>query len=163
MYRGTLCVECFCWTYGNAFILFTSGTSDKPRAVVTTNYARANSGLQQGNDIRTTSNDRFCITMPIFHCFCLSANIMAALFYGACICIPNSHHTKDILETIQREKCTVLSSVPALFDAIISKNHLIDYDISSLRVGLIGGSSYFGSLFYEIENSFGLTLLASLP
>lgn len=145
-----------------ACILFTSGTTHIPRPVVTTHYSRVNSGLLQAADLQATENDVFCITMPVFHCFSLTVNIMAALFSGACICIPKSKHTADVMEAITRFKCTVLSSVPSFYHALITKQDLSKFDISSLRVGYIGGSGCTPALFKEIEEALGLTLLPSL-
>lgn len=144
------------------FILFTSGTTSKPRAVLGSQYSRANSGLQQADDLAASDSDRFLVAMPMFHCFCLTVNVMAALFSGACLCIPPSRHTNDILSTIDAEKCTVLSCVPALYRAIINKDNLSDFDLSSLRIGFIGGSSYPKDLFIEIEEKLQFTLLSSL-
>jgi fatty-acyl-CoA synthase len=146
----------------DACILFTSGTTHTARPVVTSNYSRVNSALLQGEDIKTTENDVFCITMPIFHCFSLNVNIMAPLFYGACICIPKSRHTGDVIEAVVKHKCTVMSSVPSFYHALIVKQDLSKFDISSLRVGFIGGSACPPGLFKEIEEVLGFTLLSSL-
>ena len=146
----------------DAFILFTSGSTDLPKPVVITHYSMVNSGLQQGFDQGTTKDDIFCVAMPAFHCFCLSVNIMSAFFYGACICIPESRHTETLLSEIEKNECTVFSSVPAIFHAIISKGKYNEYNISSLRTGFIGGSPYPASLFKTVESSLGFTLLSSL-
>lgn len=143
-------------------ILFTSGTTSQPKAVVTTQFSRANSGLQQGQDQSLTETDKVCVAMPIFHCFCLSVNVMATLFYGACLCLPNSRHTEDLLTTIEQEQCTVFSSVPALFHAMMEREDFDRWNLSSLRCGFIGGSFCTPERFREIESRFGFTLLSSL-
>ena len=53
------------------YILYTSGTTSVPKAVMSTQYSRANSGIQQAHDLGATEQDRFCVSVPIFHCFCL--------------------------------------------------------------------------------------------
>lgn len=146
----------------DAFLLFTSGTMSRPKAVVTTQYSRVNSGLQQGSDQALTEDDRLCVAMPTFHCFCLSVNVMASLFYGACLCLPDSRRTEDLLATVREERCTVLSSVPALFHAVMTREDFEKWDLSSLRCGFIGGSFCTAERFREIEKAFGFTLLSSL-
>ena len=146
----------------DAFILFTSGTTSLPKAVVTTQYNRVNSGLQQAGDQRLTEEDKVCVAMPVFHCFCLSVNVMACLFSGACLCLPDSRHTEDLLKMVQQERCTVLSSVPALFHAMITRDDFSTWDMSSLRCGFIGGSFCTPERFKEIERAIGFTLLSSL-
>lgn len=145
-----------------SFILFTSGTTSLPKAVMDSQYSRANEGLQQARDLGYTEADRVCVAMPVFHCFSLSVNVMATLFTGACLCLPRSRHTGDLLETIETERCTVFSTVPALFDAMLQREDFDTHDLSSLRVGFIGGSLCPPERFKEIDRRFGFTLLSSL-
>lgn len=145
-----------------AFILFTSGTTSAPKAVLDSHYSRTNSGIQQAGDLGAAETDRFCVAMPLFHCFCLSVNVMAACAAGACLCLPDSRRTTALLEAVSRGKCTVMSSVPALFHAMLCRPDFEDWDLSSLRTGFIGGSLYPPALFREINDKFGFTLLSSL-
>lgn len=145
-----------------SFILYTSGATSRPKAVLGSHYSRANSGVMQAADLGATEEDRFCVAMPIFHCFCLSVNVMAACAVGACLCLPQSRRTHDLLETVSRRRCTVMSSVPALFHAMLSREDFDQWDLSSLRTGFIGGSLYPPDLFREIDDRMGLTLLSSL-
>lgn len=145
-----------------AYILFTSGTGSTPKAVMSSHYSRANSGILQAKDLSATCQDRFCVAMPIFHCFCLSVNVFAACAVGACLYLPESRRTDALLKAISAGKCTVFSCVPALFRALLRKPNLELWDLRSLRTGFIGGSSYPESLFLEAEERLGFTLLSSL-
>lgn len=147
-----------------AFILYTSGTTSAPKAVMGSHFSRANSGVLQAHDLGATQDDRFCVGMPMFHCFCLSVNILAASAVGACLCLPAGRRTGELLETITRRRCTVFSSVPALFHAILCREDFDRWDLSCLRTGFIGGSLYPAALFREIDERFGenFTLLSSL-
>lgn len=114
------------------YILYTSGTTSAPKAVMSTQYSRVNSGIQQAHDLGATDHDRFCVSVPIFHCFCLSANVMAACAAGACLYLPQSRRTGMILKAVSEGKCTVLSSVPTLFHAILCRPDFAKWDLSSL-------------------------------
>ena len=129
---------------------------------MSTQYSRVNSGIQQAHDLGAGPEDRFCVSVPIFHCFCLSANVMAACSVGACLYLPESRRTGAVLEAVSRGTCTVLSSVPTLFHAILCRPDFEQWDLSSLRTGFIGGSFYPVELFRQINNGFGFTLLSSL-
>lgn len=144
------------------FILYTSGTTSIPKAVMSTQYSRVNSGIQQAHDLGASEYDRFCVSVPIFHCFCLSANVMAAASVGACLYLPEGRRTGLILKAVSEGKCTILSSVPTLFHAILCRPDFANWDISSLRTGFIGGSFYPVELFHQINDRFGFTLLSSL-
>lgn len=144
------------------YILYTSGTTSVPKAVMSTQYSRVNSGIQQAHDLGATERDRFCVSVPIFHCFCLSTNVMAACSVGACLYLPEGRRTGMILKAVSEGRCTVLSSVPTLFHAILCRPDLGEWDLSSLRTGFIGGSFYPAELFRQINDGFGFTLLSSL-
>lgn len=144
------------------FILYTSGTTSFPKAVMGTQYSRVNCGIQQAHDLRASEEDRFCVAMPIFHCFCLSVNVMAACSVGACLYLPKGRRTKTILKAVNEGRCTVLSSVPTLFHAILCRPDFAEWNLSSLRTGFIGGSFYPPELFQQINDGFGFTLLSSL-
>lgn len=144
------------------YILYTSGTTSMPKAVMSSQYSRVNSGIQQAHDLEATERDRFCVAMPIFHCFCLSVNVMAACAAGACLYLPESRRTTVLLEAVARGRCTVLSSVPTMYHAILCRPDLSSWDLSSLRTGFIGGSLYPQELFCQIDRGFGFTLLSSL-
>ena len=145
-----------------SLILYTSGTTSAPKCVMTSHYNRVNSGIQQAEQIRATKEDIFLVAMPIFHCFCLSVNIFASIAVGACLYIPSSRRTVDILSAISMGKCTVFSCVPTLFHALITRPDFKDWDISSLRVGYIGGSACPKPMFYQIEEKLEMTLISSL-
>lgn len=144
------------------YILYTSGTTSVPKAVMSTQYSRVNSGIQQAHDLGAAERDRFCVSVPIFHCFCLSANVMAACAVGACLYLPEGRRTGMILKAVSEGRCTVLSSVPTLFHAILCRPDFQEWDLSSLRTGFIGGSLYPAGLFRQINDGFGFTLLSSL-
>ena len=144
------------------YILYTSGTTSVPKAVMSTQYSRVNSGIQQAHDLGAGPEDRFCVSVPIFHCFCLSANVMAACAAGACLYLPEGRRTGMILKAVSEGRCTVLSSVPTLFHAILCRPDFDQWDLSSLRTGFIGGSFYPTELFRQINDGFGFTLLSSL-
>ncbi len=145
-----------------AMILFTSGTNGKPKAVVTTHYARMNNGIQQADDMHATCEDRFCVMLPMFHCFCISANILAALSVGACLVLAEDRHSGTVLQLLSDRKCTVFNAVPTAFHSMIARPDFDQYDLSSVRVGVIGGGTYTTEQFENFEHKFGMTLLSSL-
>jgi len=143
-------------------ILFTSGTNSKPKAVVTTHYARINNGIQQASDLHATAEDRFCVMLPMFHCFSVSANILAALSVGACLVLAEDRHSTTVLQLLADRKCTILNAVPTAFHSMVSRPEFDQYDLSALRTGIIGGGTYTKEQFVQYEQKFGMTLLSSL-
>jgi len=145
-----------------ANILFTSGTTGMPKAVLITHYSRVNNAIFQAEDLGATCEDRFCLAIPMFHCFCLSATVMAALSVGGAICIPDNNRTANVMKLLSDRRCTVFNAVPTLFFALMARPDFSEYDISALRIGLIGGAGYTPVQFESIERRFDFCLLSSL-
>lgn len=143
-------------------MLYTSGTTSRPKVVLDTHHSRMNMGIQQSYDLHCTCEDRFCVAMPLFHCFCISVNTLAALSAGGCLVLCADRHTDTIFRTVATERCTVLHCVPTLFHALISRKDFDAKQLSSLRIGYIGGSMYPPELFMEIEQKMGFKLMSSL-
>ena len=145
-----------------AQILFTSGTTSRPKMVMDSHYSRVNCGRFQAKDLAATEEDVFLGALPTFHCFSISVNVMAACAAGACLFLPESRKTSVLLSAIRDFRCTIFSSVPALFYAMIHRLDFKDWDVSSIRTGFIGGSGCSEKSFVIVEQAFGMTLLSSL-
>lgn len=143
-------------------ILFTSGTLGASKGVVTTHFSRINNSIAQAEAICATETDKILMAIPMFHCFSLSGNVLAAMIAGACVYFPESRRTRVLLDAIGRDSCTVFSAVPTLYSAIIAREDIAECDLSSLRIGLIGGSTYPPELFDSIRQRLNFDLLPSL-
>jgi fatty-acyl-CoA synthase len=143
-------------------ILFTSGTIGSAKGVVTTHYSRANTAFAHVQALRASEKDKFCIAIPMFHCFSLTAGVLSALAAGACVYFPADRHTETILKAISVDRCSVLNAVPTLFSALISRSDIGGYDFSSLRTGFIGGSGYTAEFFMKVADTMKFNLLPAL-
>ncbi len=125
-----------------ASILFTSGTTAKPKGVMLLHRAMLQNAFLSSESLRITEKDIFCIALPMFHCFCLMANVLSALSKGASIVIATKSEYRKILETIENKRCTVFNAVPTLLLRQLERVGQGNFDLSSLRVGIIGGAPY---------------------
>ena len=139
-----------------ALILFTSGSTQRlPKAVLFSQYHLTNGGIQKADELTATEQDVFCCVLPLYHIFGLDVNLFAAFSCGACLALPSSSHTEEILQVIQEEHCTILSAVPSIFLSIIGHKSLKRYDLSTLRTGLIAGAYCAPETFCQIEHTIG--------
>ncbi len=142
-------------------ILFTSGSTGKAKPVCTNHLARVNTMFAQAAALDADETDIFCMALPMYHCFSLTAMALAAVAVGACLCFPPDRKGRTILRTIEKERCTVLTAVPTLFSVLLKRYREEPCDLSSLQTGMIGGSTYSPQLYQEICRTFDFTLLPS--
>lgn len=146
-----------------ATMLFTSGSTGKPKVVCGSGFSKVNIGLQQSFDMRYSKDDIVMGCLPMHHCFSQAVNVLGAMAAGIPLFIPDDRHSATIIRGLSEHHCTVMSAVPALYQAIL-KNENADRSGIRLRTGVIGGGRYTPEQFREIEEGFAptLTLMSSL-
>src|SRR4029078_12256505 len=91
--------------------------------------------------MKLTERDRLCIPVPLYHCFGMVLGNLACLTHGSTIVYPNDAvATLRGLQTVQDERCTALHGVPTMFIAELDHARFADYDLSSLRTGIMAGA-----------------------
>lgn len=123
-----------------AYFLFTSGTTGRNKAAMLTHYNLVNNSESLVAGMRWTFRDRLCVTVPFFHCFGVTACIMASLHSGMSLVVMPRFRSVQCFEAIERERCTILSGVPSMFLAMLNNPEHDKHDLSSLRSGVIAGS-----------------------
>ncbi|MEO0033700.1 MAG: hypothetical protein RIS94_3458 [Pseudomonadota bacterium] len=122
-------------------IQFTSGTTGFPKGATLTHRNILNNGYFTGRTIRLTQADRICIPVPLYHCFGMVLGNLAALTSGAAMVYPGEAYDPTLaLQALAAEGCTALYGVPTMFITILNQPDLDDYDVSSLRTGIMAGS-----------------------
>lgn len=81
-----------------------------------------------------------CLSVPLFHCFGITAGILAALHCGASLQLVKYYSTREVLATIEKYRCTILSGVPSMFLALCGSSKFPEHDLSSLTSGVVAGS-----------------------
>lgn len=122
-------------------IQFTSGTTGFPKGATLTHHNILNNGFFTGRLTKLTVEDRICIPVPLYHCFGMVLGNLASLTSGAAMIYPSEAFDPQLaLEAVQSEGCTSLYGVPTMFIALLSQDNLSDFDVSSLRTGIMAGS-----------------------
>ena len=122
-------------------IQFTSGTTGRPKGATLTHHNILNNGYLVGAGIGATEADRIAVPVPLYHCFGMVMGNLAALTHGAAVVYPAaSFEPAATLDAVAAEGCTALYGVPTMFIAEMERPDFADYDLSSLRTGIMAGS-----------------------
>ena len=122
-------------------IQYTSGTTGFPKGATLSHRNILNNGLFIGEACHYTAEDRVCIPVPFYHCFGMVLGNLACTTHGSAMVIPAAgFNAKATLQAVAQERCTSLYGVPTMFIAELGEPDLADYDLSSLRTGIMAGS-----------------------
>jgi fatty-acyl-CoA synthase len=131
--------------HDNVFILYTSGTTGNPKGAMLSHHNMAKNANQVTAVLHTTEKDVFLLGVPFFHCFGCVMGILGAITWGASIVPMPIFRAKEALETIEKERVTILYGVPTMFVLELEeyrkgKENGSRYDVSSLRTGIMAGA-----------------------
>jgi len=122
-------------------IQYTSGTTGFPKGATLSHHNILNNGYLVGEGCSYTEQDRICVPVPFYHCFGMVMGNLAASSHGACVVIPApGFDPAATLRAVRDERCTSLYGVPTMFIAELALPDFADYDLSSLRTGIMAGS-----------------------
>ncbi len=122
-------------------IQYTSGTTGFPKGATLSHHNILNNGFFIGEGCRYSERDRVCIPVPFYHCFGMVLGNLACVTHGAAIVIPSpSFDPAATLAAVQAERCTSLYGVPTMFIAELNLPNFKDYDLSTLRTGIMAGA-----------------------
>jgi fatty-acyl-CoA synthase len=122
-------------------IQYTSGTTGFPKGATLSHHNILNNGYFVGQLLGYTVEDRVCVPVPFYHCFGMVMGNLGATSNGSCIVIPApAFDPAATLQAVQDERCTSLYGVPTMFIAELGLANFADYDVSSLRTGIMAGS-----------------------
>lgn len=123
-------------------IQYTSGTTGFPKAVVLTHHNILNNAWFSARAMHFGPEDRLAVPVPFYHCFGMVLANLLCLSVGACIVIPCEHFdAARVLEAVQAERCTAIHGVPTMFIAELELPKFADFNLSTLRTGIMAGAS----------------------
>jgi fatty-acyl-CoA synthase len=122
-------------------IQYTSGTTGFPKGATLSHHNILNNGYMVGELLKYTEHDRVCIPVPFYHCFGMVMGNLACTSHGAAMIVPaEAFDAGATLDAIAAERCTSLYGVPTMFIAQLGHPDFDDFDLSSLRTGIMAGS-----------------------
>ncbi len=143
-----------------AVILYTSGTTGKPKGAELTH---ANLARNADVSSRTTSEigagDVVLGALPLFHSFGQTVAMNASLSVGACLTLVPKFDPSEALATMQRDGVTHFYGVPTMYGALLHHPERESFDTSSLRICITGGASMPVEVLRGFEEAFGAKVM----
>ncbi|MFT5722434.1 MAG: fatty-acyl-CoA synthase [Motiliproteus sp.] len=123
-------------------IQYTSGTTGFPKGATLSHHNILNNGFFVTESQRFTDQDRMVIPVPLYHCFGMVMGNLGCVSHGATMIYPNdAFEPESVLKAVAEERATALYGVPTMFIALLEHPQFAEYDLGSLRTGVMAGST----------------------
>ena len=116
-------------------IQFTSGTTGSPKGATLSHHGIVNNARLTAHTMGISDKDIVCIPVPMYHCFGMVIGTLMCAMTGATAVMPG-----EVLQAVTDERCTTLYGVPTMFIAMLGLDGFDNYDLNTLRTGVMAGS-----------------------
>ena len=138
-----------------ADIIFTSGTTGKPKGVISSHLQNIKVFEYWSTYIGLNENDQYLIVNPFFHTFGYKAGWLASVMRGATAYPCPVFDADKIIKIINEHQISMLPGPPTLYQSILTSQLIDKLDISSLRLGVTGAASIPVQLIKDMKERLG--------
>ncbi len=143
-----------------AVILYTSGTTGRPKGVPLTHanlmanctQGVAWTGLKPGSEV-------FLAPLPMFHAFGLTVGVLLGITLGATLCMVPAPEARLMVDAVRRRQVTFAVGVPPLLRALLERAHEDGVSLRSLHSALSGAMSLPAEFVRDWEAATGGQLI----
>jgi long-chain acyl-CoA synthetase len=148
-----------------AVILYTSGTTGKPKGAELTHANMVLNALTANRlfDSTPTTHDRYLVTLPLFHSFGQTVTMNAGISVGATLVLLPRFEAAAALDVIERENITVFAGVPTMYWGLLGALDEHPADIgriaANMRLAISGGAALPVEILTRFADRFGVQIL----
>jgi acyl-CoA synthetase (AMP-forming)/AMP-acid ligase II len=142
-------------------ILFTSGTTGRPKGVILTHQASIRAYASWSEVVGLRAGDRYLIINPFFHAFGLKAGILASLIRGSTM-IPHAVFDVDtVMARVVEERISMLPGAPTIYQSILAHPDVANFDMSTLRLAVTGAAAIPVELIRRMRAELGFETIVT--
>lgn len=147
-----------------ALLLYTSGTTGKPKGVVLSHGNVVAGGAYTIQAHRLTSDDRGLCSLPLYHINAEIVSAVAPLLSGGSVVMPHRFSVSDFWELISIYQCTWFSVVPTIISYLVAGSSIKDkpYHLEQVRFGRSASSALPSALHKAFEKQFGISIIETM-
>jgi len=123
---------------GAVFLMYTSGTTGKPKGAIITHTNLFWNSLNCMHGFRLDADTRFLVSVPLFHAGGLNGGVIPTIYAGGTVILEPFFNPQATLELVQKERITFLGGVPVMFQMILDVPDFDTYDLSSIKTIMAG-------------------------
>lgn len=139
-------------------IQYTSGTTGFPKGVTLSHHNILNNGYFVAMGMNFTHQDRLIIPVPLYHCFGMVLGNLGCITHGATIIYPSEgFNALQVLKAVEEEKATALYGVPTMFISELNCPEFEQFDLSSLRTGIMAGAPCPIEVMKKVQSKMHMT------
>ena len=121
-------------------ILYTSGSSNRPKAVPLDHFATIENGFNIGERQGLVAGDRVLVAVPLFWSYGAVNALPATVTHGATLVLQGRFEAGAALDLIERHACTAIYTLPAMTNALMAHPAFASRRTASLRTGVTIGA-----------------------
>jgi long-chain acyl-CoA synthetase len=145
---------------GVAVILYTSGTTGRPKGAMLThaNLVSNARAVRQALGL-VPGKDRLLVVLPMFHAFAATVGMLTPLLHGLALIPLSRFEPKPVSAAVARHRATVFLGVPSMYSLLLRLEDSSLADWRSVRFGVSGGAAMPRAVMAAFESRFGIPIL----
>lgn len=145
-----------------AVILYTSGTTGRPKGAVLTHGSMLASARGQVERLGTTSDDVYLCVMPLNHVGGITCSATGALLTASSLVLPPAFSPAGTLADLERHRVTLFAGVPTMWSLMLADPSFASTDTRAVRTAVVGGANLEPTLAREVLTGFPQARLTNL-
>lgn len=146
-----------------AVILYTSGTTGKPKGAALTHQNIFTAALTAARLVDMRKEDVSLVALPMFHCYAQTAQLNAGLLCGSTLALLERFDPDQTLRSMQDHGVTLFCGVPTMYWTLLHHKASRQYNLgkiaSRLRLGCCGGAPIPAEVLRETEAKYRFQIL----